>query len=201
MAEITASMVKELREKTDAPMMECKKALTEASGDLAKAEEILRVRLGNKASKAAEPRGRRRRGCGTSSRPDGKLGAIIEVNCETDFVAKNEDFLAFARNLAEPGRRERIRPMWRRCRRCRSAARPWNRCAQRWSGRSARTCRSAASCACRPRAGSRATCTAAPRSACWSTWSAATRHWPRIWRCISPPASRWRCRRTRCRPS
>ena len=100
MAEITAAMVKELREKTDAPMMECKKALTEADGDLAKAEEILRVRLGNKASKAAS-RVAAEGIVGIHLAADGKLGALIEVNCETDFVAKNEDFLAFARNLAE----------------------------------------------------------------------------------------------------
>jgi len=99
MAEITAGMVKELREKTDAPMMECKKALTEADGDPAKAEEILRVRLGNKASKAAS-RVAAEGVVATFIAPDAKLGAIIEVNCETDFVAKNDDFLAFARNLA-----------------------------------------------------------------------------------------------------
>ncbi len=99
MAEITASMVKELREKTDAPMMECKKALTEAAGDLTKAEEILRVRLGNKASKAAG-RVAAEGVVAVFIAPDAKLGAIIEVNCETDFVAKNEDFLALARNLA-----------------------------------------------------------------------------------------------------
>jgi elongation factor Ts len=99
MAEITAGMVKELREKTDAPMMECKKALSEAGGDLAKAEEILRVRLGNKASKAAS-RVAAEGVVGTFIRPDAELGAIVEVNCETDFVAKNEDFLGFARGLA-----------------------------------------------------------------------------------------------------
>ena len=100
MAEITAGMVKALREKTDAPMMECKKALTEADGDMAKAEEILRVRLGNKASKAAS-RVAAEGVVGTYLAADGKLGALVEVNCETDFVAKNEDFLTFARNLAE----------------------------------------------------------------------------------------------------
>jgi elongation factor Ts len=100
MAEITASMVKELREKTDAPMMECKKALTEADGDLAKAQEILRVRLGNKASKAAS-RVAAEGVVGIHIAADGKTGAAIEVNCETDFVAKNEDFLAFTRALAE----------------------------------------------------------------------------------------------------
>lgn len=99
MAEITASMVKELREKTDAPMMECKKALTEANGDAARAEEILRVRLGNKAAKAAG-RIASEGVVGTYITPDAKLGAIVEVNCETDFVAKNPDFLTFARDLA-----------------------------------------------------------------------------------------------------
>jgi elongation factor Ts len=99
MAEITAAMVKELREKTDAPMMECKKALAEAGGDMAKAEEILRVRLGNKASKAAS-RIAAEGVVAVEISADGKLGAIVEVNCETDFVAKNEEFLAFAKNLA-----------------------------------------------------------------------------------------------------
>jgi len=99
MAEITAGMVRELREKTDAPMMECKKALTEAGGDLAKAEEILRVKLGNKASKAAS-RVAAEGVVAVHVAADGRLGAIVEVNCETDFVAKNEDFLAFAGTLA-----------------------------------------------------------------------------------------------------
>ena len=100
MAEITASMVKELREKTDAPMMECKKALTEAAGDLVKAEEILRVKLGSKASKASA-RVTAEGVVGLHIAADGKLGAIIEVNCETDFVAKNDDFLALTKNLAQ----------------------------------------------------------------------------------------------------
>ena len=100
MAEITAGMVKELREKTDAPMMECKKALSEANGDLEKAEEILRVKLGSKASKAAG-RLAAEGVVATHIAGDLKLGTIVEVNCETDFVAKNEDFLAFAKNLAE----------------------------------------------------------------------------------------------------
>jgi elongation factor Ts len=99
-AEITASMVKELRERTDAPMMECKKALAEAGGDMAKAEEILRVKLGNKASKAAS-RIAAEGIVGVSVSADGKLATMVEVNCETDFVAKNDDFLAFARNLAQ----------------------------------------------------------------------------------------------------
>lgn len=100
MAEITASMVKELREKTDAPMMECKKALTEAAGDMAKAEEILRVKLGSKASKASS-RVTAEGIVGLFISDDGKLGSIVEVNCETDFVAKNDDFLAFTANVAK----------------------------------------------------------------------------------------------------
>ena len=99
MAEITAGMVKELRERTDAPMMDCKKALTEAEGDMARAEEILRVRFGNKASKAAG-RVAAEGTVGISISADGKSGAMIEVNSETDFCAKNEDFLKFVRELA-----------------------------------------------------------------------------------------------------
>src|SRR3954471_6815604 len=100
MAEITAGMVRELRDKTDAPMMECKKALTEANGDLTKAEEILRIKLGNKASKASS-RVAAEGIVAAFVAPDGKTGALIEVNCETDFVAKNEDFLAFAAKAAK----------------------------------------------------------------------------------------------------
>ena len=99
MADITAGMVRELREKTDAPMMECKKALTEAAGDMDKAEEILRVKLGNKASKAAS-RIAAEGVVAIHISSDSKLGAIIEVNCETDFVAKKDDFLAFTAALA-----------------------------------------------------------------------------------------------------
>ena len=99
MAEITASMVKELREKTDAPMMECKKALAEAGGDMAKAEEILRVKLGNKATKAAS-RIAAEGVVAINIEAGGKTGAIVEVNSETDFVAKNDDFIRFAKDLA-----------------------------------------------------------------------------------------------------
>ena len=99
MAEITASMVKELRERTDAPMMDCKKALTESGGDMDRAEEILRVRFGNKASKAAG-RVAAEGTVGVSISADGKTGAMIEVNSETDFCAKNDDFLAYVRELA-----------------------------------------------------------------------------------------------------
>jgi elongation factor Ts len=100
MAEITASMVKELREKTDAPMMECKKALTEAAGDMVKAEEILRVKLGNKATKAAS-RVAAEGVVGMYLSADGKLGSVVEVNSETDFVAKNDEFIALAKGCAE----------------------------------------------------------------------------------------------------
>ena len=100
MAAITASMVAALRAKTDAPMMECKKALTEADGDLGKAEEILRVKLGNKATKAAA-RITAEGVVGVNISADGKLGAIIEINCETDFVAKNDEFLQLTKDCVE----------------------------------------------------------------------------------------------------
>ena len=100
MAEITASMVKELRERTDAPMMDCKKALTEAEGDMARSEEILRVRFGNKANKAAG-RVAAEGTVGISVSADGKTGAMVEVNSETDFCAKNEDFLKYVNELAD----------------------------------------------------------------------------------------------------
>lgn len=100
MAEITAGMVRELRDKTDAPMMECKRALTEANGDLGKAEEILRIKLGNKATRASS-RIAAEGIVGTWIATDARLGAMVEVNCETDFVAKNEEFLKFAATLAQ----------------------------------------------------------------------------------------------------
>ncbi|WP_301102765.1 translation elongation factor Ts [Propionivibrio sp.] len=100
MAAITASMVAELRAKTDAPMMECKKALTEAEGNLVKAEELLRVKLGNKATKAAN-RVTAEGVVGISIAADGKQGAIIEINCETDFVAKNDEFLQLIKGCSE----------------------------------------------------------------------------------------------------
>jgi elongation factor Ts len=93
MAVITAAMVGELRAKTDAPMMECKKALTEAGGDMDKAEELLRVKLGGKASKAAS---RITAEGVVASYIAGGIGALIEINCETDFVTKNDDFIALA---------------------------------------------------------------------------------------------------------
>ena len=97
MPAITASMVAELRAKTDAPMMECKKALTEAEGDAVRAEEILRVKLGNKAGKAAS----RITAEGViTAVVAGTTGAMVEVNCETDFVTKNDSFLAFAQAAA-----------------------------------------------------------------------------------------------------
>src|SRR5213596_607655 len=100
MAEITAGMVRELRDKTDAPMMECKKALVEAGGNAAKAEELLRVRLGSKASRASA-RTAAEGVVAVHITQDAKTGAIVEVNCETDFVAKTEDFQKFAASLAE----------------------------------------------------------------------------------------------------
>ena len=100
MSEVTASMVKELRELTGLGMMECKKALVESNGDLKAAEEQLRIKSGAKASKAAS----RVTAEGIVSAfiaTDGKTGAVVEVNCETDFVAKNDDFVAFSKNVAE----------------------------------------------------------------------------------------------------
>lgn len=98
MAEITASMVKDLRDRTDAPMMDCKKALTEADGDSARAEEILRVRFGNKASKAAGRLAAEGIVVAFVAK-DGKTGTLLEVNSETDFCAKNEDFLKYTHDL------------------------------------------------------------------------------------------------------
>ncbi|MDE2612879.1 MAG: elongation factor Ts [Burkholderiales bacterium] len=98
MPAITASMVAELRARTDAPMMECKKALTEAEGDAARAEEILRVKLGNKANKAAS---RVAAEGVVAAYVAGDVGALVEINCETDFVTRNESFLALARSCAQ----------------------------------------------------------------------------------------------------
>ncbi|HXE22779.1 MAG TPA: translation elongation factor Ts [Rhodoferax sp.] len=98
MAAITASMVAELRGKTDAPMMECKKALTEAEGNMEKAEELLRVKLGNKAGKAAA---RITAEGVVASFIEGNTGALLEVNCETDFVTKNDSFLALCKAAVE----------------------------------------------------------------------------------------------------
>ena len=98
MPAITASMVAELRAKTDAPMMECKRALTEAEGDPGRAEEILRVKLGNKAGKAAS----RITAEGViAASVSGTVGALVEINCETDFVSKNDSFLAFSKSVAQ----------------------------------------------------------------------------------------------------
>jgi elongation factor Ts len=100
MAEITAGMVKELRELTGLGMMECKKALEEAGGDMKKAEELLRIKSGAKASKAAG-RVAADGAIGSYLSPDGKVGALVEVNSETDFVAKNPDFIGFAQAVAK----------------------------------------------------------------------------------------------------
>ncbi len=98
MPAITASMVAELRAKTDAPMMECKKALTEAEGDMDRAEELLRVKLGSKAGKAAS---RVTAEGVVAASISGSTGALVEVNCETDFVSKNDSFLAFVKACAD----------------------------------------------------------------------------------------------------
>jgi elongation factor Ts len=98
MPAITASMVGALRAKTDAPMMECKKALTEAGGDMERAEEVLRVKLGSKAGKAAS---RITAEGVVAATVEGSTGALVEVNCETDFVSKNDLFLAFAKACSE----------------------------------------------------------------------------------------------------
>src|SRR5688500_7704467 len=100
MAEISAVLVKQLRELTGLPMMECKNALAETGGDLKKAEDLLRIKSGAKASKAAG-RIAAEGVIGVWLAADGKLGALVELNCETDFVAKNEDFVGFAQSLAE----------------------------------------------------------------------------------------------------
>src|SRR2546427_12469095 len=100
MAEITASMVMDLRSRTGLPMMECKKALAETGGDAAKAEELLRIRSGARASKAAD-RIAAEGGIGAFLSADGKNGALGEVNCETDFVARNSEFVAFTRKVAQ----------------------------------------------------------------------------------------------------
>jgi elongation factor Ts len=100
MAEITAGMVKELREATGLGMMECKKALVETNGDFKAAEELMRIKSGAKASKAAS-RVTAEGVIGSFLAADGKTGAVAEVNCETDFVAKNDDFMAFAKNVAQ----------------------------------------------------------------------------------------------------
>jgi elongation factor Ts len=100
MAEISAALVKELRDLTGLPMMECKKALTETGGDIKKAEELLRVKGSAKATKAAS-RVAAEGVIGTYVSSDGKAGGLVELNCETDFVAKNEEFTAFANSLAQ----------------------------------------------------------------------------------------------------
>ena len=107
MAEITASMVKELREMTGLGMMDCKKALAETDGDMKAAEDLLRIKSGAKASKAAG-RIAAEGLIGAFVAADGKSGALIEVNCETDFVAKNQDFIDFSKALAETVTRNNV---------------------------------------------------------------------------------------------
>jgi elongation factor Ts len=109
MAEISASLVKELRDRTGLPMMDCKKALTETNGDINKAEELLRIKSGAKANKAAS-RVAAEGVIGSFLSADAKVGALVELNCETDFVAKNDDFVAFAKSLAETAARREPGP-------------------------------------------------------------------------------------------
>ena len=186
MAEISASMVMELRQRTGLGMMECKKALTEAEGDMAKAEELLRIKSGAKASKAAG-RVAAEGVIGLFVAPDAKLAAMVEVNCETDFVATQ-------RRL--PGVRQRSRADSSRAtnpadvaalgaRRSRRATRS-RRAAWRSCRRSARTCRSAASCASRRAGHARVVRPRRRRSACCRRRRAATRRSARISRCTSP---------------
>src|SRR5438552_17607306 len=99
MADISASMVMDLRQRTGLGMMECKRALTETSGDLGKAEELLRIKSGAKASKAAD-RVATEGLIGATIAADAKPAAMVELNCETDFVARNRDFVDLARRLA-----------------------------------------------------------------------------------------------------
>jgi elongation factor Ts len=152
MAEITASMVKELRERTDAPMMECKRALTEAAGDLNKAEEVLRVKLGSKASKAAS-RITAEGVVAIHLSADGKVGALVEVNSETDFVAKNDEFLKLASDCAalvashDPADVAALSALPMGDGSVESTRTAW------WA-RLVKTCRFGVSCACQPQAGS-----------------------------------------------
>ena len=123
MAEITAGMVKELREATGLGMMECKKALVETNGDFKAAEELLRIKSGAKASKAAS-RVTAEGVIGSFLAADGKTGAVAEVNCETDFVAKNDDFMAFAKNVARNRGARIIRLTSKHCWQCLSPTVP-----------------------------------------------------------------------------
>ena len=116
---ITASMVAALRAKTDAPMMECKKALTEAAGDMDKAEELLRVKLGSKASKASD---RITAEGVVMCSVNGNTGAMLEVNCETDFVTKNDSFLGLAQAAAEDQKSTRLNSSHRNTSRMPSSA-------------------------------------------------------------------------------
>jgi len=151
MAEVTAGMVKELREKTDAPMMECKKALAEAEGNMARAEEILRVKLGSKAAKASSRIAAEGMVVIHAEAP-GKVGAIVEVNCETDFVAKTTSSRPLLARWPLSWRCAR-RSMWRRLRRFRWKTRVSRRHASPWSVRSGKTSRFAGFPGCRRLAG------------------------------------------------
>lgn len=188
MAVITAAMVKELRVKTDAPMMECKKALTEADGNMEQAEEILRVKLGNKATKAAS----RITADGVVAiyiDEPGKIGAIVELNSETDFVAKNADFIAFANDIAKLVAENKPADV------AALSALPLNgstvdEVRKGLIGKIVKTSPSAASRSLKVKASSPHTSTAAPRSALSLTWSAATTKLLTTWLCTSLLLSR-----------
>ena len=206
MAEISASMVMELRQRTGLGMMECKKALTETGGDLVEGRGAAAHQ--ERRQGVARPRAasRPKASSARSLAPTRKTGAMVEVNCETDFVARNDDFNAFAkraraaRRRAESGRRRRALRAAARRRHGRGAPR------RRWCRRSARTCRSAASCASRPPRPARAVrARRRPHRRDRRRSTAATRRSARTSRCTSrrparrAPCARSACRATRCR--
>ncbi len=200
MAEITAGMVKELREKTDAPMMECKKALTEADGDMAKAEEILRVKLGQQGQQGRRARHRRRhrgdrRGAGRQERRAGRSQLRNRLRRQERRLPGLRPRRRATGARAQPGRRGRAGAL--------ALDGAHGRGAPHRAGRQDRREHVDPPLRAHRRAGARwpSTCTAARASACWSTSAAATRRWPRTWRCTSPPRSRVAARRPTCRPT
>ena len=169
MAEITAAMVKELREKTDAPMMECKKALAEAEGDMAKAEEILRVKLGNKASKAAS-RVAAEGVVAIDIDSAGKIGAIVEVNSRPTSSRRTRN-LCVRRRTSRSSSQRISRPTCRRCRRCRWEASTVEAMRTALIGKIGENMSIRRFARVKRRAAWPVTSTVASRSACWSTWS------------------------------
>jgi len=166
MAEIAAGMVMELRGRTGLGMMECKKALTEAQGDMARAEELLRVKSGARASKAAD-RLAAEGVIGLHVSADAKLAALVEVNCETDFVAKNEEFKTFAVEVAQVVARDNPADITRL----------------------AASKIASAALRAEPRSVTSRPMYTVLASASWSTSRAAVRCWARISPCTSPHSS------------